>query len=89
MDCRQWGTTRGVTHVIFFFYLNEVLNDIANSPLGCELSGYTVNIFCYTYDIALQASTKNALKFMLDILAPRFEKLCFEINVEKPCNTVF
>ena len=46
-------------------------------------------MFCYAEDIALQALTEKAIKYMLDTHAPKLEKLSFEINVEKSCNTVF
>ena len=85
------GYVKGVSHLlcfIFYFYVNDVLIDIPNLLLGCELSDYRVNILCYADDIALQAPTENALKYMLDTLAPKLEKFSFEINVEKSSNAV-
>ena len=45
----QAGVTSGV---LLKFYLNEVLTDKANLPLGCELSNNRVSIFCNADDIA-------------------------------------
>ena len=61
--------------------LNEVLTDLADLSLGCELNGNRVNIFCYAEDIALLTLTENALQFMFDTLAPRLENLSLKINV--------
>ena len=69
---RQWVITSGN---VFNFYLNEVLTDLADLSLGCKLNGNRVNICCYDDDIALLAPAKNALQFMLDILAPKLENL--------------
>ena len=80
-----------VSHQVSFstFYLNEVLTDLADLSLGCELNGNRVNIFCYADDIALLAPTESALQSMLDTLAPKLEKLSLKINVAKSCNIVF
>ena len=83
---RQGGVTSGI---IFNFYLTVNLTDFADLPLGCELSGNRVNIFCHADDNALLAHTENALQFMLDTLASELENLCLKINVEKSCDIVF
>ena len=65
---RQWGVTSGI---LFYFYLNKVLTDLANLPLGCELNGKRVNIACYAGDTALLAPSENVLQLMLDTLASK------------------
>ena len=64
---RQGGVTSGI---FLKLYNNEVLTAIANLPLRCDFSGNRVNIFCYRDDIALLASTENALNYMINTLAP-------------------
>ena len=46
---RQGG---GTSSILFHFYFIEVLTDLANLLLGCELSLNRVIIFCYADDIA-------------------------------------
>ena len=72
-----------------YTYLNEFLTDLADLSLGCKLNAIRVNIFCNADDIAILAPTENALRFMLDTLAPKLEKLSLKINIEKSCNIVF
>ena len=83
---RQGGVTSGI---LFNFYLNEVLTNLAILSLGYELSGNRVNNFCYADDITLLAHTENALQFMLHTLSPKFGNFSVKINVGKPCNIVF
>ena len=61
MESSQWSTSKGC-HIwyLFNFHPNEILTDLANLPLGYELSGSRVNIFCYADYIALPAPTENA-----------------------------
>ena len=49
------GCVKEVSHLVSFliFYLNEVLTDLADLPLWCELSGNRVNTFCCADDTAL------------------------------------
>ena len=68
--------------MLFYFYLNEVLTDLADLRLECKISGLRVNVFCYADDIELLAHTENALQFMLDTLTPQLENLSLKINVE-------
>ena len=57
----EWKVGNGVrqgdvtSDILFNFYVNEVLTGLADQPLGCELSGNIINIFCYTDDITLLA----------------------------------
>ena len=83
---RQGGVTSGI---LFSFYLNEDLTDLADLPLGFELSGNRVIVLWLADDIALVTPIENALKFMLDTLSLKLEKLSLKINVETSCNIVF
>ena len=66
---------RGFMPEIFLMlYIIDVKIAKAHLFLGFDISGNRVNIFCYPYDIALLAPTENAIKFMLDTLAPKLEK---------------
>ena len=57
------GYSREVSHLVSFFnfYPNELLTGLADLPLGCELSGNRINIFCYADDIAILAPKEKSI----------------------------
>ena len=57
---RYGGVTSGI---LFNLYVNEVLTDLADLPLGCELSGKRVCIFCCAEDIASLAIYRKCIAF--------------------------
>ena len=57
----------------FNFDLNEVLTDLSDLPIGCNLNVNRLNIFCFAHDIALLTPTENALQFTLYTLATKLE----------------
>ena len=83
---RQGGVTPGI---LINFNLNEVLTNICNPPLGCEVSDNIVKMLCYEGVVAFLTPTENVLQYMLDTVAPKLEKLFLKIYGEKACNIVF
>jgi len=85
------GVHQGVTSsgILFNFYLDEVIREITELPVGCSLSFSRVNILCYADDIALLAPTAQALQIMMDTLTARLYDLSLKINIEKYCSIVF
>ena len=93
--CISYKVGNGVCHgvvtsgFLLNFYIKEHLTDIANLPLGCELSCCDVGFFCTAEDNAFLARTKSALPNKLVMLAPNLKNLSLKINVEKSCYVIF
>ena len=64
------GTCQGGVLTPYFFsrYIRDLIAGIANSDVGCKLSGHFVNILAYADDTVLIAPSWKALQQLLNIL---------------------
>jgi len=63
------GTRQGGVLSPYFFsrYIRDLIASIANSDVGCKLSGHFVNVLAYADDIVLIAPSWKALQQLLNV----------------------
>ena len=90
-----WKTGNGVRQggvcsaLIFSYYINHVLEEISNMPMGCSLFGYKTGIICYADDILLLSPSVRGLQFMLNRLSFLLKNICLTVNPLKSNYIVF
>ena len=71
------------TGILSNFYLNEVVSDISQLPVGSTLSCSKVNIPGYADDLVIAASIAQARNFMLISLNYKLYTLSLQVNVQR------
>ena len=74
---------------LFNFYIDQMINEISNMPVGCILAGIKTNIICFADDMFLLAPTAKSLQILINKLVSCLEALCFSINIDKCKYIVF
>ena len=77
---RQGGI---LSPLLFSFYINDVLNTVADQPDGCSIEGYMTNIVCFADDLILLSPSVIGLQKLIDKVASLFDGLCLKINTDK------
>ena len=85
------GTKQGSVLSPCFFtrYIREVLSNIVNSNVGCNLGGTFVNILAYADDIVLLAPSWAGLQCLINLLANSVSLIGMTCNVKKTLCTSF
>ena len=85
------GTRQGgiLSPILFSIYINDILNTISTSGIGCKLGYSQVNILCYADDIILLAPSSKGLQIIVDKLECYFTEMNLVMNVSKSAYIVF
>ena len=85
------GTRQGglISPLIFSYYINDIIDDISQMAIGCELGGIKTNIICYADDICLLAPSTQALQSILNLLYAKLKNIGLSVNIEKCKYIVF
>ena len=70
-------------------YIDDVLNDISNSNIGCKLGILRLNILAYADDLVLLARTEDQLETLYKILDAGMSNLKLSINKSKTKCIIF
>lgn len=74
----------GVLSPYFFaLFIDEVINNIVSSKLGCHVSAVCVSIFVYADDIVLLSPSISSLQALLTLLEGSLEELDMHVNAAK------
>ena len=74
---------------LFKLYIDDVLNDISNSNIGCKLGILRLNILAYADDLVLLARTEDQLETLYKILDAGMSNLKLSINKSKTKCIIF
>ena len=74
---------------LFKLYIDDVLNDICNSNIGCMLGIKRINILAYADDLVLIAQSKEQLEKLYEILCKGMTDLELSINKNKTKCIIF
>jgi hypothetical protein len=85
------GTRQGgvLSPKLFTRYIRELLTDIVNSGVGCNVGGVMLNVLAYADDIVLLAPSWRGLQCLLDLLTNHASKINVVINTSKFVCMVF
>lgn len=83
---RQGGVN---SPILFSYYINEILEVISETNIGCSIDGYKTNIMCFADDICILAPSAKGVQSMLDKLNEMLNKLCLTVNVKKSQYIIF
>jgi len=85
-----WYTARrhAITHT-YSRYIRDLLGQLANSYVGCNIGGLFVNLLAHADDIVLLAPSWNALQQLLIILEQHIAKIDMECNIKKTVCMIF
>jgi hypothetical protein len=85
------GTRQGgvLSPKLFARYIRELLTDIVNSGVGCNVGGVMLNVLAYADDIVLLAPSWRGLQCLLDLLTNHASKINMVINTSKSVCMVF
>ena len=74
---------------LFKLYIDDVLNDICNSDVGCKLGIKRINVLAYADDLALMANSRDHLDILYRILQKGMTDLQLTINKNKTKCIIF
>ena len=63
---RQGGVLSGL---LFNIYINELVENINNSGVGCTLKGAKFSLIAFCDDLVIMAPTKSSLQFLLNLVS--------------------
>jgi len=66
-----------------------LISGIANSGVGCKLSGHFVNVLAYADDIVLVAPSWKASQQLLNVLHTMATAIDMECNIKKTVAVIF
>ena len=91
----EWRLKNGVRQgaiispVLFNFYINDILNEVACLDIGCNLAYNKHNTQAYADDITALAPSAKGLQLLIDKIANNIEKLNLKINEIKTVCMIF
>ena len=77
---RQGGI---LSPLLFSIFVDDILNKLKSSNLGCYINFECLNSYMYADDILLLANSVTDLQLMLNLCSNIFQELDLPINVEK------
>jgi hypothetical protein len=80
LSTRQGGV---LSPKLFARYIRELLTDIVNSGVGCNVGGVILNVLAYADDIVLLAPSWRGLQCLLDLLTNHASRINMAINTSK------
>ena len=74
-----------ISPTLFSIYLNDLIDVLRSSNIGCRYGNYYMGVYCYADDIGLLSPTLSGLKEMLKILLfflpTAFICICFNLSI--------
>jgi hypothetical protein len=83
---RQGGI---ISPILFNFYIDSVLRDISEMPIGCKLVNIRHNIQGYADDLTVLAPTGHGLQLIIDKLGEKIQALSLTLNEKKSVCMIF
>ena len=83
---RQGGV---LSALLFSFYINDMIGQVKELPVGCGLGYHKTNILCYADDIVLLAPSASGLQQIIDKVTFMLQELNMKINVLKSSYIIF
>ena len=74
---------------LFARYIREVLYEVVNSGIGCNVGGLMLNILAYADDIVLICPSWRGLQRLLDLLVVNISNIDMVANPAKSVCMVF
>ena len=69
--------------IVFNFYLKEIMSDISNLPVECTLACCKVSINRHAGDLVLDASTSEALQYLLSARNTKLYTMSLQESTQK------
>ena len=85
----SWTVLNGVRQggilstILFNVYINDLIDSIASSRIGCRLGNVNSNIIAYADDIVLLVPSASGLQHLLNLLYKEVKKIDLDINYIK------
>src|SRR5207244_11923819 len=70
---------------LFAIFVDDVLEKLQRSSLGCRLKGLMFNAIMYADDLLLLSSSITDLQKMVNLCVREFEAIDLSINLQKSC----
>ena len=83
---RQGGI---LSPLLFNIYINDILNNISSSKIGCKLGINTANVIAYADDICILSPSSSGLQQLLNSLYLQLNELDLKLNENKTVCMVF
>ena len=85
------GTKQGgvLSPGFFSLYIDEMVNVLRASGLGCHIAGYFLGSIFFADDLAIMAPTKAALQEMISLCSNYYDKYCLQFNSSKSKVMIF
>ena len=94
-ESARWRLKRGVRQgsvlspLLFNLYVNEMLNSMVKSEMGCVIGSSRMNVIAYADDLVLISPTAPSLQLLLDKLVSLLDSLGLVLNPAKCLSLTF
>ena len=68
---------------LFAFYMKDLLSDLAQTGIGCNVGGVFSNVSAYADDMVILAPSWAALQRLIDIFSSHIHKIDMICNIKK------
>ena len=75
--------------LVFSFYVNDIIEEVSNSSIGCFIDFNCVNIVWYADDFILLCPSANGLQFLIDKLLLNLPLNSLKLNSNKSKYMIF
>ena len=83
---RQGGVLSGI---LFNLYVNDLIDNVSKSKLGCKLGVYTSNIVAYADDLVILTPSRSSLQILIQLINNEIRKIRLNFNSLKSKCMIF
>ena len=83
---RQGGVLSGI---LFNLYINDLIDNVSKSKLGCKLGVYTSNIVAYADDLVILTPSRSSLQILIQLINNEIRKIRLNFNSLKSKCMIF